>query len=196
MMGPLWGDFLPVPENRLNVPRDADVVEVGNLAVRAVESPGHANHHYAYLVEDVAFVGDVGGVRLGGLKYLRLPMPPPEFNIESWRTSVARLRREFAAAGTRFIAPTHFGLHDDPDWQLAEIERSLDEVEAWMEETMPRDLPIEELREEFIAWTRRQAERKRSGDDRPAAQQAVNPPFMSADGILRYWKKHRQPTSG
>ena len=30
------------------------------------------------------------------------------------------------------------------------------------------------------------------GDVPPPAQGAVNPPFMSADGIQRYWKKHVQ----
>ena len=191
MMDTLWGEFLPVPEEKLSVPSDGDVLEIEGLAFRAVDTPGHANHHYSYIVDDVAFTGDVGGVRLGGLRELRLPMPPPEFNPELWRGSLRRLRDEFERAGTRRIAPTHFGEYDDPDWQLGAISSALDDVERWMEAVMPRDLPIEELRAEFVAWIESSPHQPGWGASHDSVQESVNPAFMSADGIQRYWRKHR-----
>ena len=50
-------------------------------------------------------------------------------------TSMKRLRQEKFAR----IAPTHFGIFDDPEWQLREVEKALDDAERWMEEVMPAD---------------------------------------------------------
>lgn len=195
MMDTLWGEFLPVPEEKLSIPADRDVIEIEGLAFRAIDTPGHASHHYSYILDDVAFTGDVGGVRLGGLRELRLPMPPPEFNPEQWRASLRRLRDEFEEAGTRQVAPTHFGVYTDPDWHLAAIAKALDEVEEWMLAVMPRALPIEELRTEFVEWIDSSPHQDGWSERLGAVQESVNPAFMSADGIQRYWRKFRTEPS-
>jgi glyoxylase-like metal-dependent hydrolase (beta-lactamase superfamily II) len=186
-MESLWGEFLPVPQSQLTVPNDAEEIVVGNLRFLPIDTPGHAEHHYSYLFEDVVFCGDVGGVRIPGYPYLRVPMPPPELHIERWHESIARLRREKFAR----IAPTHFGLFDDPHWQLDEVEKGLDSASRWLEETMPADPPIEELRERFTAWMA--AEGEKIGLDKAVAKayELANPVGMSADGLQRYWRKVR-----
>ena len=90
-MHTLWGEFLPVPEEQLTVHEDGEVIEIEGLRFRALDTPGHAFHHYAYIYQEVCFSGDIGGVRVGGARHVRLPMPPPEFNLELWRESVRRL---------------------------------------------------------------------------------------------------------
>lgn len=186
-MESLWGEFLPVPENQLKVPNDAEEIAVGNLRFLPINTPGHAEHHYSYLFEDILFSGDVGGVRIPGYPYLRVPMPPPELHIERWHESVARMRKEKFAR----IAPTHFGVFDDPQWQLDEVEKGLNSASRWLEETMPSDPPIEELRESFTAWM--MAEGKKIGLDEEVVKvyELANPLGMSADGLARYWKKVR-----
>src|SRR5687767_5725248 len=52
-MRSLWGEFLPVPESRLNVPNDMEEIAIGKLRFQPVNTPGHAEHHYAYLYEDI-----------------------------------------------------------------------------------------------------------------------------------------------
>lgn len=186
-MESLWGEFLPVPETQLKVPNDAEAIRIGNAEFIPLNTPGHAEHHYSYLFEDVCFSGDVGGVRIAGYPYLRVPMPPPELHLERWHESLARLRREKIAR----IAPTHFGMFDDPQWQLDEVEKGLTAASRWLEETMPANPSIEELRERFIAWMR--TEEAKMGMDPQVAQayELANPPGMSADGLMRYWKKVR-----
>jgi glyoxylase-like metal-dependent hydrolase (beta-lactamase superfamily II) len=186
-MESLWGEFLPVPQNKLHVLRDNEEIEMGSLRFRAVDTPGHAEHHYAYLFEDICFSGDVGGVRIPGYPYLRVPMVPPELHLERWRQSVKRLRQE----QFRYIAPTHFGIHDDPAWHLREVEKGLDNAERWLEQTMSEDPspPIEAMRQSFTEWMVEQAAEMGLSDDVLAAYQVANPPGMSADGLLRYWKK-------
>ena len=186
-MESLWGEFLPVPQSQLTVLNDAEEIVIGNLRFIPINTPGHAEYHYSYLFEDVLFRGDVGGVRIPGYQYLRVPMPPPELHIERWHESIARLRREKFAR----IAPTHFGLFDDPGWQLDEVEKGLDSAARWLEETMPSDPPIEELRERFTAWMAAEGEKMGLDEEVAKAYELANPLGMSADGLQRYWRKVR-----
>ncbi len=186
-MESLWGEFLPVEQNRLHVVEDAEEIQIGNLRFVALSTPGHAEHHHVYLFEDACFSGDVGGVRIPGYPYLRVPMPPPELHIEKWRATLNRLRAQKIAR----IAPTHFGLFDDPDWHLREVEKGLDAAERWLEQVMPADPPVDELRASFTEWM--DAQGREQGLD-PAVVESyelANPLGMSADGLLRYWKKVR-----
>jgi glyoxylase-like metal-dependent hydrolase (beta-lactamase superfamily II) len=186
-MGTLWGEFLPVEQNQLTVPNDAEEIAIGNLRFTAINTPGHAEHHYSYLFEDMCFSGDVGGVRIPGFPYLRAPMPPPELHFGRWRESISRLRSlKFSR-----IAPTHFGIFDDVDWHLNELQKNLDEAEKWLEEIMPADPSVDELREKFAAWMNGQATAKDLSGDVLRAYELANPLGMGADGLMRYWKKVR-----
>ena len=186
-MGTLWGEFLPVVADQLTVPNDAEEIVIGRLRFLPVNTPGHAEHHYSYLFEDVCFSGDVGGVRIPGYPYLRAPMPPPELHFGRWRDSIARLR---SLKFTR-IAPTHFGIFDDADWQLTELQRRLDETERWLEQVMPADPPVDELREKFSTLMEDQGSAEELSDEVRQAYALANPLGMSADGLIRYWKKVR-----
>ncbi|HSM70382.1 MAG TPA: MBL fold metallo-hydrolase [Anaerolineales bacterium] len=184
-METLWGEFLPVPEDQLNVPNDAEEIVIGNFSFLPIHTPGHAEHHFSYLFEDVLFSGDVGGVRIPGYPYLRVPMPPPELHLERWHESINRLRREKFT----HIAPTHFGIFDDPDWQLDEVEKGLDSAARWLEHAMPAEPPIEELRQSFTEWMMAEGEEIGLDEEVVKAYEVANPLGMSADGLLRYWKK-------
>ena len=186
-MDTLWGEFLPVPEDRLKIPEDAGEIVIGNLRFTTVNTPGHAEHHYAYLFEDLCFSGDIGGVRIPGFPYLRIPMPPPELQLEKWRKSIKKLQ----SLGFKRIAPTHFGVFDDADWQLAEVLEGLDDAARWLEEVMPAEPEVEELRRMFIDWMEDQARQKGLSEDVIESYRLANPLGMSADGLARYWKKYR-----
>lgn len=186
-MQSLWGEFLPVEESRLRAVADGEEIVIGNLRFVAVNTPGHAEHHYAYLFEDLLFSGDVGGVRIPGYSYLRVPMPPPELHIERWRESVTRMRGLHPAR----IAPTHFGIFDDPDWQFTAIEEGLNSAERWLEQVMPNDPPAEEMRHSFTEWMELQGREIGLTPEVTQAYELANPLGMSADGLARYWKKVR-----
>lgn len=186
-MNELWGEFLPVEQNQLKVAQDAEEIVIGNLRFVAINTPGHAEHHYSYLFEDVCFSGDVGGVRIPGYSYLRAPMPPPELHFGRWFESISRLRKE---KFTR-IAPTHFGIYSDPEWQLNELEQKLIATEKWLEQIMPVEPGLEELREKFEVWMNEQSRSQGLSADVIQAYTLANPLGMSADGLMRYWKKVR-----
>ena len=185
----LWGDFLPVPEDQLIIPNDSEAIVIGNLEFVPINTPGHAEHHYAYLFEDICFSGDVGGVRIPGYQYLRIPMPPPELHLERWHESIARLRRE----KFNTIAPTHFGMFSDVTWHLNEVEKGLDSAMGWLDEVMPSAPSIEELRGSFTEWMVSEGKKVGLDEEVMQAYELANPPGMSADGLSRYWNKVRKP---
>lgn len=191
-MNQLWGEFLAVPEDRLNILEDNEVFTFGGFALRAIDTPGHASHHYAYRCGEILFTGDIGGVRLPGPLHVRVPMPPPEFHLEQWRMSLERLALE----DVHYIAPTHFGIFSDPAAHLAVLRRALDEVETWMESILPGDPPLEEINQAFLAWSEQRS--LAQGIDRThiAAYEAANPSWMSPMGMQRYWRKHRATKLG
>jgi len=186
-MDSLWGEFLPVPQDQLHLAEDNVGIVIGNLEFLPINTPGHAEHHYCYLFDDICFTGDVGGVRIPGYQYLRVPMVPPELHLQRWHASMQRLRElKFAR-----IAPTHFGIFDDPEWQLREVDKGLDDAERWLEQTMSEDPepPIEALRQSFTEWMIEQEAELGLSEDVVNAYALANPPGMSADGLLRYWKR-------
>jgi glyoxylase-like metal-dependent hydrolase (beta-lactamase superfamily II) len=191
-MDTLWGEFLAVPAERLTVVEDNTVVEVDGLRLRALDTPGHANHHNVYIYEDIVYTGDVGGVRMAGTHCLSLPMPPPEFILEKWRESLKRLQDEYHQGSFNRLAPTHFGAFQDPAWHLAALEKALDEVDDWMEATLPVTPNDEALMDKYLDFV----DRRFSGSGMDAGQmeayEAANPSFMSVAGIRRYWNKYRQ----
>jgi glyoxylase-like metal-dependent hydrolase (beta-lactamase superfamily II) len=190
-MDALWGEFLPVPAEKVIVMQDNETSEIEGICIRALDTPGHANHHFAYIYESTCFSGDIGGVRLPGPAHLRLPMPPPELNLEKWRTSLERLRWEYRAGSFARIAPTHFGIYTNPDWHLEALFNSLDEIEAWMEAIMPSGPTLEKLNSEFLAWTEQRSLNQGITQESLMAYEAANPSWMSAQGLQRYWQKYR-----
>ena len=188
-METLWGQFLPVPQDKLFTLLDDEELVVGDLHFRAMDTPGHAEHHNCYQFEDLCFGGDVGGVRIPGYPYLRVPMPPPEFHLEKWRETIVKLQKQ------KFnrIAPTHFGIFNDVEWHLNAIQTCLNDVEVWINTVMPGDPPVESLRESFLTLMDEQAARQGLDSRVMEAYQLSNPVGMSVDGLVRYWKKVRTP---
>ena len=191
-MDALWGEFLPVPAEQLVTHSDGEVFQIEELRFTALDTPGHATHHFAYLLEDICFTGDIGGVRLPGIGHVRLPMPPPEFHLERWRQSLARLRQLDLSA----IAPTHFGIFSDPQQHLDMLEDALNEIEAWIDAEMPADPPMEALQTRLTQWAKTFALSHGLSESQWQAYEIVNPIGMSAAGIYRYWHKIRRNTTG
>jgi glyoxylase-like metal-dependent hydrolase (beta-lactamase superfamily II) len=187
-METLWGEFLPVPEPQLRVTTDSQEIVIGQLKFVPIHTPGHAEHHCSYLLEETLFCGDVGGVRLPGSTFVQVPMPPPELHLERWHESIARLRRLKPAQ----IAPTHFGIFNDPEWQFEQVDKGLESARRWLEQVMPAGPPLEQLRQSFTEWVRAEGRNLGLNEETANAYDLVNPAGMSADGLLRYWKKSRE----
>jgi glyoxylase-like metal-dependent hydrolase (beta-lactamase superfamily II) len=187
MMNQLWGEFLPIPEDRINPLVDNDEIRFDQFSVRVLDTPGHANHHMSYLIGETCFSGDVGGVHLQDIQTIRLPTVPPEFDPDKWLKSINRFRSETISA----IAPTHFGIHQDARWHLDELVKSFEEVISWIERIMPLGLPHEEIRNRYVKWIEKKIINLNMSKDEIKAFELAISSQMSADGIIRYWHKNR-----
>lgn len=167
----LWGEFEPVPAERLRVLRGGE--RLGEFAV--AYTPGHASHHVAYLHEPSArvFAGDVAGVRIGEGPVIA-PTPPPDIDLEAWRASLQTIE----AWRPRSIAVTHFGAYEDVGAHLAALRAHLDEVEAWAGEGDE---------ERFVERMRARV----AGDASGSYGQAL-PAEQSYQGLARYLSKREQ----
>ncbi len=184
-MQALWGTTMPVPQENLVIVNDGDEIKVPGSTLRAFDTPGHARHHHAYLdaSSGLLFTGDVGGVRMPGVRYVRPPTPPPEFDIDAWVRSIARLRA-LKATG---VCPTHFGLFQgDLDWHWDDLEKRLVDwgqlVRGELEHGADENKILEQLKSQAAG------EFQKLGVDPDAYDVAVSYESL-VSGYVRYWRK-------
>ena len=190
----LWGDFLPLPEDRLSVVQDGDQIDIDGLHFTAIDTPGHANHHLAYIFVGICFSGDIGGVRMRGAKQIRLPMPPPDLNLETWFLSINKLKSAHDDGLFQYIAPTHFGIFDNVGWHLETLLNTLQEINGFIWQVMPTNPTVEELNNQFITWTQERTNAAGIEAQTQDRMEVANPSWMTAQGIYRYWHKVINPS--
>ncbi len=184
-METLWGTTLPVPQEKIVIVNDGDEIKIPGSTLRALDTPGHARHHHAYLdaSSGLLFTGDIAGVRMPGVPYVRPPTPPPELDLEAWIASLAKLRATKATG----LCLTHFGLfRGDLAWHWADLEKRLVD---WGQ--LVRD-ELEQGKDEnkILARLKSQAagEFQKLTVDPGAYDVAVSYESLVA-GYVRYWKK-------
>lgn len=187
-METLWGEFLAVPEEQVYTPIDGETLEIGGVGVNIHFTPGHAEHHIAYGAEDIIFAGDIGGIRMPNCEYLRLPLVPPELNLEKWQASFEKL----LGFNYKRIAPTHFSIFDDAEKHIHNGMQVIENTSRWLEEVMPSDPTTEALGEKFAAWMMIEGQAAGISVEELQTYEIANPLHMAATGLSRYWKKVRQ----
>ena len=105
VLGPLadaYGEIVPVPGERIRFDET-----IGTTGVRAFLTPGHAQHHCSYLLDDLLFGGEVAGVRcdVPGAVFMR-PATPPRFILQVALDSLDRM----IALAPRSMVFAHYGL--------------------------------------------------------------------------------------
>ena len=106
-MDELWGEFLPVPADQVEVLQGGESLSLGRQRFRVEYTPGHASHHVSYLDESsgTVYVGDTAGVLPVGLPCVVPVTPPPEFDLERWLRSIDTI----LAWRPERLYLTHFG---------------------------------------------------------------------------------------
>lgn len=182
----LWGHIEPVAEERLSVVEDRQIVSIGGLRLLALDTPGHAQHHYAYRLDQSIFTGDVGGVRIGRGPVVP-PCPPPDIDLTAWRDSLRRLALE---RSERFFL-THFGEVSEVDTHLGMLERRLFEWAEWIRRELVKGHSREEIVRSFSGLSRSLLQAHDLDPDAQAEYELADPAWMSVDGLTRYWRKYR-----
>jgi glyoxylase-like metal-dependent hydrolase (beta-lactamase superfamily II) len=185
-MGRLWGEFRPVPAEKLIVLTGGERIAAGGRDLDVAYTPGHASHHVSYFSADtgVAFVGDTAGVRLQVGRFIMPPTPPPDIDLEIWRESLARIGAW--RADTLFV--THFGPFAPAAAHLTEMADHLDLTSGLVKASLARPGTDEEREEWFALEIRRDLRRRMSEADAHAYEVAGR--FdLSWRGLARYLRK-------
>ncbi|MCS7190422.1 MAG: MBL fold metallo-hydrolase, partial [Fimbriimonadales bacterium] len=184
MMERLWGEVIPVPQERVRVVRDGERLAVAGRTLLAIDTPGHARHHHAYLDEatGILFAGDIAGVRMPGTTYVRPPTPPPELDVEAWQASLAKLR----ALPVRQLALTHFGLFEDVERHLNELETRLLDWAAFTRQLIEQGVSDGELMQRLRDYGN--DEMRHQGVE-PSSYDLGAGYELIALGFARYWRK-------
>lgn len=184
-MEPLWGQLLPAPAEKVVPLHDGDVIEAAGLTFTAVETPGHARHHHVIKLGNVAFTGDVAGMKLGARPLLDIPAPPPEFDLEAWHESLDKL----LGLGLETIYPTHFGGVDNVAEHLQAVKTLVYESAHFVQHKMAEGVERDELIAQYTVWNHGRAQAAGLSAESIHKYEIANPLYMSVDGMMRYWKK-------
>jgi glyoxylase-like metal-dependent hydrolase (beta-lactamase superfamily II) len=169
----LWGEVLPVPEERVHVLTGGETVEGFKVAY----TPGHASHHVTYFHEDSgdAYTGDVAGVRVPPSEYTLAPTPPPDIDVEAWLDSLHTV----ASWGAERLCLTHFG-------PVTEVEEHIHRMRTALLDSAQAARDADE--ETFISWLRAGTRAAVDPESAERLEQAA-PPDQLFKGLERYWRK-------
>ncbi|MDX1502901.1 MAG: MBL fold metallo-hydrolase [Thermoanaerobaculia bacterium] len=184
-MDVLWGETVPAPADRVVAVEDGEEVSAAGLTFQAVETPGHARHHHVWRLGRVLFSGDAAGIRLPGESWIDLPAPPPEFDLEAWKESLARIR----GLGARTLYRTHFGPTTEVAAELDAFEASLEETAEFVGRMVREGASREEMLTRYGRRVRELASEAGVDETAARAYEVANPREMSVDGIARYWNQ-------
>lgn len=184
-MEELWGEVRPVPEDRIvSLAGEGEEIEVAGGILTAHYTPGHAYHHLGFFDPEsrAFFAGDVAGIRLPGRSYVLPPTPPPEVDIEAWVKSIQALRD----LSPECLLPTHFGLYEDVERHLNELEQRLQESLLFVEEQVDAGYSKQDIVEEFGAMRDTELLREGAGLEDSEHYQATGDYDVQVTGLMRY----------
>ncbi|MDQ6860473.1 MAG: MBL fold metallo-hydrolase [Verrucomicrobiota bacterium] len=188
----LWGRIAPVPQEKLKILQDGEVTRVGDVAIRAIETAGHATHHHVYHWEDNLFGGDVAGVRLGSGPVIP-PFVPPELQIEAWLESIDKMR---ALHATALYLP-HFGkVTADLASHFDALEQRVRRWATWFRDRLRAGDDEAQIIPQFSAYELEELLRDGAREEQWPDYEAADPSFMAVPAAARYWRKYHADEIG
>jgi glyoxylase-like metal-dependent hydrolase (beta-lactamase superfamily II) len=175
----LWGQMLPAPTDKVVVLKDGEAVKIGKTKIIALDTPGHAKHHHAFLCGDICFTGDVAGVRLEQSGYLSVAAAPPQFDPVAYSQSIAKLDE----LNLSKLYLTHFGEITDVAHHLSQYALRVEQVHECVEDMVKAGVTDSMLRHSFTATEAALAMEEGVGEELWERYQLANSTQMCADGI-------------
>lgn len=126
----LYGELIPVPEDRIHPVRDEEVLLLGGARFRFLHTPGHALHHAAIHDETASgiFSGDIFGISYRvfdnpeGEAFIFPTTTPTQFDPEQMHASIERIAA--CAPGAVFL--THFSRVTEIERLAGDLHRDVD----------------------------------------------------------------------
>ena len=186
-MDRLWGEFLPIPPDRVKVLAGGETIAVSGRELAVAYTPGHASHHVSYFDPSsrVAFVGDTAGIRRGDGSYVLAPTPPPDIDLEAWRASEARILAW--DPGTLFL--THFGPYSGARVHFQQLFARISEWSGRVRRLLADPALSDAQRQERFVKDATDDLKRAVGEAEAARYSRAGRIDYSWQGLARYWKK-------
>ena len=186
-MGPLWGEFLAGPAERLRALRGGETISAGGRDLEVEYTPGHATHHVAYFDRSsrVAFVGDVAGIRRGGGSYVMPPTPPPDVDLEGWRESETRI----LAWDPDTLFLTHFGPFHGARLQFQQLRDNIEDWSRIVRRLLADDALDDSQRQQTFVEEASRELRRAVGEAEAEPYSRAGRLDYSWQGLSRYWRR-------
>jgi glyoxylase-like metal-dependent hydrolase (beta-lactamase superfamily II) len=142
-----YGPIGAVPEAQLI---GAD--QLSHDRIRVIETLGHSPHHCSFIINNILFAGEAGGVCLATTNdsYYMRPATPPRFYLETYLRSIDKL----IACSPEIICYGHIGMRSNASFLLDAHRRQLlqwlDMIRPWYEKDNSGSQPILKQCAEFL----------------------------------------------
>ena len=182
----MWGDFESVPSDRITSLQGGETITLGKRQLSVAYTPGHATHHVSYFDKStgVAFVGDMGGIRMSNRPCIVPVTPPPEINLQEWVSTTEKIREW----QPELLFLTHFGSASPVDEHLDLL---IAELQVWrdrVQEQLAGPGSDEEHAQEFARRLREDVV-GRIGESEAHRYEIATASKMSWYGLARYLRK-------
>lgn len=182
----LWGGMVPAPEDRVIALEDGETVHVGPIEITALDTPGHARHHHAFVCNGICFTGDAAGVRLEASPYQSVTSAPPQFDPPAYRHTLDRL----LDGDFHTLYLTHYGAVTDVERHLRAYRARVDEVYQRVCRWAAQGLDARAIQENHSEAERTLAAGLGVDDELWRRYELANGTGMGADGIRLFVEKH------
>jgi len=115
----------PIDPNYVRSIEDGEIIDLGNVKVKSIYTPGHAPHHVAYLVtpSSVAVTGDALAIHHDGKLH---PVTPPPFRADLALASIKKIKEECPNT----VTVAHYGILP---WRGDEaLEKAGNKILCWL----------------------------------------------------------------
>lgn len=186
-MKPLWGEIESTPQEQLHIIEGGDILNIAGRRLEVHYTPGHAVHHVVFFDAHSGelFAGDVAGVGLQDVDYVRPPTPPPDLHLEDWSESiklVKSLRPDVLYIG-------HFGAIKNV---VEHFDRLREKLYSWGEFVLVamRDGKDEaEITSMLVEHTEPELQRVTHDPHAIERYEIATNYQMTVQGYMRYWRK-------
>jgi len=183
-MDTLWGKFLPIPEENLISLDHEQVIVIGGKKIKALYSPGHADHHLAYSTSEGIVCGDVAGIRIEAGPPVP-PCPPPDIKLDAWRESIDILMKE----NPETLHVAHFGTHQNGVQHLKDLKAEIELIDEFSYNLYKKTPNPKEALSEFDGWIKNRINQITPNETIANYYAISNPTWMNINGIFRYYYK-------
>jgi glyoxylase-like metal-dependent hydrolase (beta-lactamase superfamily II) len=180
----LWGKIKKIDKKKIQTVEHKEKIIIGDTIIKSLHTPGHAEHHIAWKINDEIFAGDVAGAKIFDGPVLPA-CPPPEIDLEKWENSIDIIIKE----NPKCLYLTHFGKTKDVDNHLKDLKKILWDWAKWIKKNNDKFDDVDTLTEKFKNYVNNFLKNLNLSENLINQYYTANPPYMSVSGLLRYWNK-------